>query len=198
MVLQWPPGSRRGPPAAGSPATRSSLRALAPSCRCGSRSRLGSAAPPPGVFAGRPQRLQGPRPHPTAAPPYRFQRQAPRSPTGRPNTSKAAGRPGWGPSRLRAFAPAPWRLAPQLEAAASITELGHWSLSGRPIRFRPRAPPRVTARAQKLPGQPPTRRSRLGPNRPGDGTLLLDFQVGPSGARDLGVRHLRTLGHAPE
>ncbi|KAJ1187893.1 hypothetical protein NDU88_004659 [Pleurodeles waltl] len=54
---------------------------------------------------GQPQRLKGPRPHLSAAPPFRFQGRVPRASTGCPSTSGAAGRPGRGPSRLRAVRP---------------------------------------------------------------------------------------------
>ncbi|KAJ1175997.1 hypothetical protein NDU88_001282 [Pleurodeles waltl] len=136
MVLQGPPEARRCPPSAGPPAALSVLGALAPCRRCGSRSRLSfEATPPPPclrappgpgvIFAGRPQRTQGPHPHPAAALLYCSSGQAPQgpwAPAGCPNTSEAAGRPGWGPSRSRAIHPCP--------AAARCTTRGHGSNRG--------------------------------------------------------------------
>ncbi|KAJ1164303.1 hypothetical protein NDU88_004748 [Pleurodeles waltl] len=116
---------------------------------------------------------------PTAAPPPPGQR-------GDPANVRAVS----GPS-----APAPRRRAPGLEAAAPITELGRWPLSVRSARSRSKTPPGVAAGTQQPLVRSPAQRTQLCLNRPGDGTFLVDFLVGPSGARDLGVRHLQTLGH---
>ncbi|KAJ1146715.1 hypothetical protein NDU88_012977 [Pleurodeles waltl] len=201
MASQRPPGACRGPPTAGSPAARCSQRVLALTRQSGSRSRPRSVSGPhrlpassragPSVYMGRaashcsaaPSTSKGGSPGLLPAAP------APPGQQGEPAEVQAASRPS---------VPAPRRLAPQIEAAAPIKELGLQSLSVRLAQSRPRIPPGVAARAQQLPGQSSTQRSRLNSNRPRDDTLLLDFPVGPSGARDLGVRHLQTLGHAPK
>ncbi|KAJ1164141.1 hypothetical protein NDU88_004586 [Pleurodeles waltl] len=164
MVLLWPPGACRGPPAAGPPCRSLHTQGSSPllpmwqpvtgaahASRCSTDLLLPRAGP------------LGPR-----WPPQHFRGSGETFPVS---------------SRFRAVCscPAAARRATPDGRSDSAQELLPESRQGH----------------SSSPGQPPARRSHSIPNRPGDCTLLLDFQVGPSGARDLGVRHLRTLGHAP-
>ncbi|KAJ1164097.1 hypothetical protein NDU88_004543 [Pleurodeles waltl] len=156
------------------------------------------ATPPPGVSSrAGPSVYRGHARIPLQRCPSASRGGSPGSRPAAPAPPGQQGDPAGVQAASRPSAPAPRRHAPQIEAVAPITELGRRSLSVQSARSRPKTPPGVAARAQQLPVRSPARRSQLSPNRPGDGTLLVDFQVGPSEARDLGVRHLQILGHAP-
>ncbi|KAJ1145465.1 hypothetical protein NDU88_011751 [Pleurodeles waltl] len=200
MASQRHPGAPRGPPTAGSFAARCTHWVLALTCQIGRRFRPGSVSGPhrlPASSRASPSVYRGRTRIPLQRCPSASKGESPRPPPATPAPPGQQGDPAGVQAASRPTAPAPRRHALQIEAADPITELGRRSLSVRSARSRPKTPPGVAARAQQLPVRSPARRSRLSPNRPGDGTLLDDFQVGPSGAWDLGVRHLQALGHTP-
>ncbi|KAJ1199114.1 hypothetical protein NDU88_002952 [Pleurodeles waltl] len=111
--------------------------------------------------------------------PSAFKGGSPGSPLAAPVPPGQQGDPAEVQAASRPSARAPWRHAPRVEATAPITELGRRPLSVRSAQSRSKTPPGVAARTQQLPDRSPARRSRLSPNPPGEGTLLVD----PSGAR---------------
>ncbi|KAJ1128371.1 hypothetical protein NDU88_006750 [Pleurodeles waltl] len=101
------------------------------------------------------------------------------------------------PLRPRPSARARRRPAASREAPAPAEGEGRRPPSESPAGLAPSLTPGLKRGPGRLQDRPPVRRPHSGSEFPGDGTLFLRINVGPSGARGLSVRHLRIAGHAP-
>ncbi|KAJ1189766.1 hypothetical protein NDU88_006508 [Pleurodeles waltl] len=173
MGLQGPPEACRGPPPAGPPAAHSALGGSRPPAVTAAGPALprGLAASPASLCPARARRrIHGPAPTHTGAAPASGSSTAPplfqpATPVPRRLTQHLRGsveaRPGSQPHNSRP------RLRTRRQPASS--------LSGRLARIHQKHSSEPRQGPSSSPGQLPAQHSRSGPNRPIDGTLLLDF-----------------------